>query len=288
MLVTFQTFMNNIDIKSEGHVITKYLAGVSSIGKCDCQRSLYATSYVPQNLAEVIRNSGVLQRAFIWVRTVPEEVRADIANHIIDTMGQDSSDDIDVSQFINHFENIYETLLEKRKTTKPTEMIIITENVRKVMKNVKTKLDDQVKNSLPEIKESVNLFINNLIIYHIKIAALITIARGDNYTISINDANCAGDIVEKAYKELVGWLEHGMRIQASSLSNKAGLNIFVQVYMDSTKNEDDYVEKDSYMDKVGAELKKSPATVYRYWKQIKHKFEETNIGRTKYIKYIGD
>ena len=27
---------------------------------------------------------------------------------------------------------------------------------------------------------------------------------------------------------------------------------------------------------------------YRYYKQINHNFDETNIGRTKYIKYIGD
>tara|TARA_Y100000310_G_scaffold335777_1_gene418669 strand:- start:593 stop:2131 length:1539 start_codon:yes stop_codon:yes gene_type:complete len=287
MLVTFQTFMNNIDIESEGHVITKYLAGVTSLGKCDCQRSLYATSYVPQNLAEVIRNSGVLQRAFIYVREVPSEVRRDIHNHIIDTMGEDASEDIDLSKFITHFSKIYSRLLKKSKDTKPTDMMTLLPEVKEVLKQVKTRLDDHIKNSLDEIKESVDLFMNNLIIYHIKIATLITISRG-SYTISSSDAWLAGEIIEKAYKELVGWLEQGIRIQASTLSNKSGLNIFVQVYMDSTKNEDGYIEKDNYMDKVGAKLAKAPATVYRYYKQINHNFDETNIGRTKYIKYIGD
>ena len=288
MLVTFQTFMNNIDIESEGHIISKYLAGVSSVGKCDCQRSLYATSYVPQNLAEVIRNSGVLQRAFIYVREVPSEIRKSIHDHIIDTMGEDSSKEIDLSEFITHFSDIYSSLMQKRNEgTKPSEMMTLDKNVKEVMRQTKIWLDDHIKNSMPEIKESVDLFMNNLIIYHMKLATLIAISRG-SYTIGLSDIHLASDHVKKAYKELVGWLEQGIRIQTSTLQNKSGLNTFIQVYMDSTKNEDGYVNKKKYMEDVGAKLGKAPASVYRYWSKVNNSFEETNIGTSKYIKYIGD
>ena len=83
ILQTFQTFMNDLD--SESYIITKNLAGTANIGECNCMRAFYGTTYVPGNLVEVILNSGVLQRTFMYVREVPDEIREKMQDEILST-----------------------------------------------------------------------------------------------------------------------------------------------------------------------------------------------------------
>ena len=289
MLLTFQTFMNDIDVRSDGHVMTKHLAGCSQTGRCDCQRSLYATSYVPDNLAEVIRNSGVLQRAFVHVREVPNHIRSKMHESVVANIGQEVDDELPVQKFIKHFTDIHQRVLKKWKDVEchPTKIIKIPKEVNDVINQYKIKMENYIETCRPELQTAVQSFSINLILYQVKISMFIALAEG-RFNITANDVHCAGRLVEKAYMSLVGWLEQGIRVQRQTLSDKVGINTFKQSYFDSKKDENGYTLKKEFLAKSAAALEKSPKQTYRNYNQIKDKFEETKIGRSVYIKYIGD
>lgn len=46
--------------------------------ECMCQRSVWATTYIPKHLKSVIAEKGVLQRMLVYVREVPEEEQHDM------------------------------------------------------------------------------------------------------------------------------------------------------------------------------------------------------------------
>jgi len=289
MLLTFQTFLNDIDIKGDGHIMTKSLAGVVVTGKCDCQRSLYATSYVPENLAAVIRNSGVLQRAFVFVREVPNHTRRKMHKTVVDNIGKEIDDEIPVQPFIDHFTEVYKNTLEKwnKVDKKTTNMIEISDDVTKVIHQYRKQMEKYIKTCRPEIQTAVESFSINLILYNTKIAMYIALSEG-RFDINVNDVHCAGRLVEKAYKELVGWLEQGIRTQRQSLSNNNRLNQFKQSYFDSTKDDEGFTEKTPFLGKCAKLLQLSPKQTYLNYNKLSEEFEEVKKGRTVWVKYIGD
>jgi len=289
MLLTFQTFLNDIDIKGDGHIMTKSLAGVVVTGKCDCQRSLYATSYVPENLATVIRNSGVLQRAFVFVREVPNHIRRKMHKSVVDNIGIETDDEIPVQPFIDHFTEVYKNTLEKwnKVDKKTTNMIEISDDVTKVIHQYRKQMEKYIKTCRPEIQTAVESFSINLILYNTKIAMYIALSEG-RFDINVNDVHCAGRLVEKAYKELVGWLEQGIRTQRQSLSNNNRLNQFKQSYFDSTKDDEGFTEKTPFLGKCAKLLQLSPKQTYLNYNKLSEEFEEVKKGRTVWVKYIGD
>jgi hypothetical protein len=289
MLLTFQTFMNDIDTESDGHVMTKYLAGVDHVGKCDSRRSLYATSYVPQNLGEIIRNSGVLQRAFNFVREVPSELINKMHKEVVANIGIKIEHKEPIEEFQTHFVNIWKETLKRYKEVKcdPTEVIKISRRVVDVIDVYREKLTNEIATCRPEIIKAVQSFSINLILYQVKLATFIAISRGQ-YSVSIDDVHCAGKLVENTYKSLVVWLEQGIRTQHQSLSNKTGINNFKQSYFDCKKNEDGFVPKKEFLKKAADSLQLSPRQTYLKYKEIENKFESTKNGRVVWIKYIGD
>ena len=291
MLLTFQTFMNDIDEVSEGHIMTKYLAGVAQIGKCDSQRSLYATSYVPQNLASVISNSGVLQRAFVYVREVPTHIRRQMHKYVVESIGTEVDSTIEVEKFVEHFVDIYVKIAKKWRENgqKPTKIIDIPKEVNDVIENYRIKMEKETATCRPEIITSVESFSINLILYQVKIAMFIALSRGRE-NITSDDAHCAGRIVQNAYNELVGWLEQGIRIQRQTLTNTIGITQFKQAYFDMAKDENGFVHKKKYLLAVAKLLQLGPRqTTTRYDTIKEDNFEETtNERRQKWTKYIGE
>ena len=289
MLLTFQTFMNDIDTISGGHIMTKYLAGVTSIGECDSQRSLYATSYVPQNLADVIRNSGVLQRAFVYVREVPNHVRRQMHEYVVNSIGTEVDSTIDVEEFVDHFKDIYLRVAKKwrKNGQQSTKMISIPKQVNDVINQYRIRMETHTADCRPEIIKSVESFSINLILYQFKIAMFIALSEG-RFNITVNDAHCAGRIVQNAYNELVGWLEQTQKSQRQTLSNKVGINEFKRAYFDSKKDDEGFTPKKAFLAASAKLLQLSPKPTYTRYNEIKDKFEETKNGRVVHIKYIGE
>ena len=94
--------------------------------------------------------------------------------------------------------------------------------------------------------------------------------------------------MQNAYNELTKWLEQGVTIQRQSLSDKAGINQFKQVYFDMKKEDDGYVNKTAFLKLSEKALKLSKAQVYVRYKVIEDKFDEIKHGKTPYIRYIGE
>jgi hypothetical protein len=289
MLLTFQTFLNDIDTESDGHVMTKYLAGVDHVGKCDSRRSLYATSYVPHNLGEVIRNSGVLQRAFNYINEVPEELINKMHREVIANIGIKTEHKEPMDKFSNHFVGIWQQTLQRYKDVgcDPTAVMVIPKDVVGAIDIAKTRLDNEIATCRPEIKKAVQTFSMNLMLYHVKLATFIAISDG-RYVMKIDDVHCAAELVHKTYNSLVVWLERGVKAQRVSLSASAGINEFKQCYFDSNKDTEGYIKKSTFLELFANKTQISPAQTYRKYEIIKSNFEEIKKGRVVYIKYIGD
>ena len=63
---------------------------------------------------------------------------------------------------------------------------------------------------------------------------------------------------------------------------------FIKVFLEMEKDEEGFVSKKLYLDRVQKETKKSQPSIYNYYKTISHKFEEDKVGRSVFVKYKGD
>ena len=111
ILAYFQTFMNGLD--SESYKITKRLADFEYEMVCDCRRSMYATSYVPKSFVEIVATTGVLQRAFMFIREVDDETRRKIAEMYIDNIGIRVETLMQTDSFEHALEAIFQNVFAK-------------------------------------------------------------------------------------------------------------------------------------------------------------------------------
>jgi hypothetical protein len=283
ILQTFQTFMNDLD--SESYIITKNLAGTANIGECNCMRAFYGTTYVPGNLVEVILNSGVLQRTFMYVREVPDEIREKMQEMYIDGIGEDKAYDEPVTEFIREFNKIYLFVHKKwiHEKKQPTKVITIPPEVKQVMQLFRRRLNETVRTSRPEVKRVSESFVINLLQYQLVFATLIAVTEGRT-TLTTNDAHCAGRLMQNAYRALVVWLEQALRVQRQSIVQKSGFSDFRTGYFDSTRDEEGWVNKKVFLQKTAEISKQSVQNLYLKYKNVKDNFEEKKIGRTAYIR----
>jgi hypothetical protein len=283
ILQTFQTFMNDLD--SESYQITKNLAGSANIGVCDCMRAFYGTTYVPGNLVEVILNSGVLQRTFMYVREVPDEIREKMQEMYIDGIGEEEVYDEPVSEFIMSLTKTYAFVKKKWEAVEkqPTKVITVPKEVKQVMQLFRRKLNNTVRTSRPEVKRVSESFVINLLQYQLVFATLIAVTERRT-TLTVGDAHCAGRLMENAYRALVVWLEQALRVQRQSIVQKSGFSDFKQGYFDSTKDEEGWVNKKVFLQKTAEISKQSVQNLYLKYKNVKDNFEEKKIGRTAYIR----
>jgi len=283
ILMYFQTFMNSLD--SESYIISKRLADTELTIECDCQRSLYATTYVPENLVEVIINSGVLQRAFIFVREVPDEIAKEMRNTFIDNIGNPVEVKMPVTRFAKSLVQTYMKTKERWESVNRVkeDVIEISDATKDVIRLYYNRMDTYIRNTRPEVKRVSETFIMNLLLYQVSLSALIAISNR-RFKIVPNDVHCAGRIVENAYKSLVEWLEQALRTQRrQSISDRTKPDYFRQAYMD-IKNDDGWVHKTNLIEEAGKLAKMSKGQVYRIYKNVENQYEAKKIGKSVYLK----
>jgi len=144
-------------------------------------------------------------------------------------------------------------------------------------------MNNYIKNTRPEVKRVTESFIMNYLINQIILSVLIAVSE-KRFHLTVNDVHCAGRLVENSYRALVEWLEQALRVERQSIAKKSGISDFKQGYFDSPKDNDGWVNKRLFIQKVVSISKVSAKQVYIRFKKIDKFFDQKKIGKTAYIK----
>lgn len=284
----FQTFMNGLD--SSSYVITKTLADYDFEHECDCRRSMYATTYVPRNFVELVTSTGVLQRTFMFIREVEDEVRRDIAEKFIAQIGVEERTDMQTQAFSQNLTTIFERVFDRweecGRNAKTT--MVFPKEVNDVILQYYYWMKTDSEGLRPEVKAISESFIQNLLNYSSILSALIAISNS-RFTVNRNDAHCAGRLVRHSYSALTEWLNKTLRVQRQSALQSAKPEFFVNAYNDCSKDNEGWVNKRHVLKKAKDYAQLSQAQIYKRYNQVGPElFENKKIGKSVYLRLKED
>ena len=81
--------------------------------ECKCERSSFATSYIPKQLTNVITEKGVLQRMLLFIWEVPQHQQQQMRRRLISDWGEIRSADEPMLKYADAFVKLYETVKER-------------------------------------------------------------------------------------------------------------------------------------------------------------------------------
>jgi hypothetical protein len=285
ILAYFQTFMNGLD--SESYKITKRLADFEFEMVCDCRRSMYATTYVPKSFVEIIATTGVLQRAFIYIREVPDDIRRKIAEMYIDNIGVKIETMMQTDAFVHSLNQIFQRVFQKweQEGRNPENVMVIPTEVQDVIRQYYYWMKNDSEGLRPEVKDIAESFIQNLLNYSTILSVLIAVSNS-RFTVTTSDAHCAGLIIRHSYSALTEWLNKTLRVRHESTLQTAKPDVFVNSYNECAKDNEGWVNKSELVRRVMASGKLSRAQVYNRLKKVESElFEEPmKIGRSVYLR----
>ena len=285
ILAYFQTFMNGLD--SESYLITKRLADFEFEMVCDCRRSMYATSYVPKSFVEIVATTGVLQRAFIFIRDVPDSIRRKIAEMYIDHIGVKIETLMETDAFIHSLNQIFQRVFQKweEEGRNAENVMTIPSEVQDVIRQYYYWMKNDSESLRPEVKDIAESFIQNLLNYSTILSVLIAVSNS-RFTVNTSDAHCAGLIIRHSYSALTEWLNKTLRVRRESALQSAKPDIFINAYNDCAKDNEGWVNKSELVRKTMESARLSRAQVYNRLKKVEIElFEEPmKIGRSAYLR----
>tara|TARA_R100001198_G_C5163799_1_gene167755 strand:- start:238 stop:843 length:606 start_codon:yes stop_codon:yes gene_type:complete len=194
---------------------------------------------------------------------------------------------MDTDAFERSFEIIFQRVFERWERegrnphnvmTIPTEVSDVIRQYYKWMKNDSEGLRDEVKG----IAES---FIQNLLNYSTILSVLIAVSN-QRFTVSVNDAHCAGRIIRHSYSALTEWLNKTLRVQRQSALQTARPDVFVQAYHEATKDNEGLVNRTEIVKKAMELGRLSRAQAYRNISKVEGDlFEDpVKIGQSTYLR----
>ena len=288
VVVYFQRLMNTLC--TNGYLIKKRLALSDEI-ICDCQRSIWGTTYVPEKLTYVIASKGVLQRMFMYIREVPQDIRDEMRFNLIDALGTIREREHPKLEFAKAIYTIVDEVKRAKEELADGEQLIsFVSGVQDLLKVEYKAMRREIKDMTEEQQQVVSLFETNCLLYITKLAVLCAItespARPQNERFKVFPRNVrqASVIVRQGYTSLASWLETALKVQRHSIAEEIGLNDYISAYNSSYPDEDGLVLKNTLKVKLKELHNISTPKFYRQWPKVKHIFEENKKGKTAYLK----
>tara|TARA_R110000823_G_scaffold314937_1_gene445043 strand:+ start:333 stop:1808 length:1476 start_codon:yes stop_codon:yes gene_type:complete len=296
VVLYLNTFMNSLH--GENWIITKKLKE-GDVMECRCQRSLFATTYIPKQLTAVIAEKGVMQRTLIYIREVPQEIQDELRDAIIDEVGTIVNRDVPVAKFATGFVKIYDALKKHYDDSGQDALRTITFSpaFNSALKNESWKMRNFVSDSRPAVFEIASNFITRLNGTMTRMAVLSCIAEAPNirdkskrYIVTERHVRQAAYIVRQCYKSLVSWLDSSLKERPQGLQAEATKQKFIKTYQEILNESSDtegWINKTTLLTRIRKQTGISQATLYRDFKKIaKENFENKRIGKYSYIKEI--
>ena len=296
VVMYLMTLMNTL--WGENWVITKKLKDGDTVLECRCQRSVYATSYIPKALTSVIAEKGIMQRMLIFIWEVPQSIQDEIRTSVINEYGKVVDNKAPIERFAQGFAKVHETLKERYTDVgnDPLKVMTFSNDFNNAVLREYESMRKYVESSRAEVMDIATNFLTRLNNHLVRISMLCAIAEAPSITdkskrFQVNSRNVAqaGSLIRQCYKSLVSWLDTALRVERKGLQEKANVNIFKQVYDELNKPDSDgFVNKTILIGKVRSTTKKGESTIYKWFQKISDNFEEKRIAKKAYIKWVGE
>jgi len=283
----FQKLMNTLT--TEGYLIKKKLAQGPEI-TCDCQRSVWGTTYPPEHLTEVIATKGVLQRMFMFVRDVPQHTLDVMRKELIYSIGTVKERSAPRNKFAKALHKIHYTVRERKDSGVAMHNIVtFAEGVPEIIETEYDNMRAYLSKLNDGVKKIVSLFETNSLMYITKLAVLCAItetpSRNENeqWVVFPRNVRQATWVVRQGYMSLVSWMITTLRTNRQSIVEKIGFDDYINAYH-NCNDTDGWVNKANFRISLDDDYDIPQAKFYRNWPKIKNKFEEKKINKTVYIK----
>jgi len=284
----FQKFMNTLT--TEGYKIKKKLAHGPEL-VCDCQRSVWATTYVPEHLTEVIATKGVLQRMFLYVREVPQHILDDMRRELIRSLGTTKGRNAPTNKFAKHMRELYLLTHERYIEIEGNKEKIVSfaDGCIDLLELEYTNMIRYLSKVPDEVRKVVSLFETNSLIYIAKLAVLCTISETPNrpenerWVVFPRNIRQASWIVRQGYKSLVDWMSESLKVKRTTLADQSNIHDYIAAFNSMDKVEG-FVNKALLRDYMLNKYDIPQPKFYRTWPKIAHKFETKKIGKTVLVK----
>jgi len=294
-IVYLNTIMNSLCGNS--WVIKKSLSQYDNKRiNCFSERSVFAMTYPPKNLSNVIAEKGVLQRMLLYVHEVPKSVQDKMRRTQIRTFGKK------VEKTVMPIEELGERLFKIYNATKerfnevggdPTEVMKFSQDFEDVLLLEYDNMLRYLFNTRPEVEEIASNFTTRLLKILGKMSVLCSVASAPSITnkdhkflVTGYNVRQAATLIRHSYMTLVDWLERSLKIQKRSIAKKTEVEVFLEAFKATKKDEEGFVSKSKFLNAVCKKSNKSKSQIYRLFKEIEHRFEEKKIGVAVYIKEI--
>jgi hypothetical protein len=295
-IVYLNTLMNTL--AGESWIISKALSSYDNkIMECFCERSVVAMTYPPNNLNEVMAEKGVLQRMLLYVWEVPKFIQHKMRLEQIDKAGTLEEVDQPVEKYAKALFSIYNLVEERFNEVGGNALNVIkySPDFNDVLKLEYQNMNNYLWNTRGEVAEIAGNFTTRLLKILIKMSVLCSVAsapsikdKDQRFIVTGHNVRQAATIVRQCYMTLVDWLERSLRVKRHSIAENSLESVFINVYKNMEKDEEGFVNKALYFKEIKEMAKKSQAQIYRHFDNVKHRFEEMYISRSKYIKLKGD
>ena len=312
MVTFFQKMMNTLT--TDGYLIRRVLTG-KPIATTRCDRSVWATSYFPEHLTETIADKGVLQRMFLYVNDVPQEVLNKMRSELISAIGTIKRRTTPKNRFSQAFVTLYECAKERhdmlaldfddrmanlpedeRFNCPQEEMMIWGDGVQEL---VQLEYDNMVAflTKVPdEVRKIVSLFETNSLIYITKFAVLCAITEtpgrkdSEKWVVTARNVKQSSAIVRQGYMSLVAWLLTALKVKRQTVAETAGMNDYINCFYNISpdKKEDGWVTKSVLRIELEERYNIPHAKFYRTWPKISHKFDTKKHCKTVLVKVKED
>jgi len=298
-IVYLNTLMNTL--AGETWVIDKALSSYqignddNKIMECFCERSVLAMTYPPSNLNEVMAQKGVLQRMLLYVWDVPKFIQHKMRLEQIDKAGTIEEVNTPIDKYSDALFSLYKLVLDKYNSEggNPLQTVSFAANFNQVLRLEYENMNNYLWNTRAEVADIASNFTTRLMKILIKMSVLCSVAsapsiknKDERFIVTGHNVRQAATIVRQCYMTLVDWLERSLRVKRHSVAENSLENFFISVYKTMEKDEEGYLNKTLYIKEIKEKSKKSQAQIYRHFETIKHKFEETWYGRSKYIRMV--
>ncbi len=293
-IVYLNTLMNTL--AGESWVITKKLKE-GDVMECFSERSVLAMTYCPKNLEDVMAEKGVLQRMLCYVWEVPPYIQDKMRREQIALAGTY----VEVTQPIERFANALYNIYSEVKTRfdevggNPLDTMTYAQGFNDVLLLEYESMHNFIQSERSEVKDIAGNFTTRLMDTLMKLSVLCSVAespsimdKSKKFIVTGNNVRQAAAIVRQCYSTLVEWLNRSLRTRRKQTHEKSALSVFIKVYAEMDKDEDGFISKKKYLDEVQKESKKSRPSIYNYFKTISHMFGQEKVGRSVFVKYIGE
>lgn len=307
-IVTYlNTLMNSLGGSSQ--VITKKLKE-GPVVECHSERSIMATTFPPDELDKAITETGLFQRATVYIWKVPEYIKDEIDEMIVDNFGTFEDVNLPIEKYTEELFEIYKLTQARYLSTakydeqgneiegpNATKVVRRGPDFRDAMRLRMHDLRKMVKAEEGITREAARTFLTRMNIMMGRIAYLCSVVEAKDikdpkkqFVVTARNVNQSAFIIRNCYKSLISWFAQSLRVTKSGMAKTIGAG-YLEVYENLKKtqvrrinNVDGWVPKKSMMENYRTTKNVSPATGYNHWDKVEGYFEETKDNRAVFVR----